>query len=114
MEKAKEELPGITYCVSHYEAAQNADAILLLTEWNEFRNLDWKGLAKSVAHPLLIDGRNLYSPEEVSAHGFQYVCIGKEPGSAHAAPMASADLGLPAVSTIAPLPPEATSVQPRL
>jgi UDPglucose 6-dehydrogenase len=114
MEKAKDELPGITYCVSHYEAAQNADAILVLTEWNEFRNLDWKGLARSVAHPLLIDGRNLYSPEEVTAHGFQYVCIGKEPSSAHVAPVASADLGLPAVSTIAPLPPEATSVQPRL
>jgi UDPglucose 6-dehydrogenase len=114
MEKAKDELPGITYCVSHYEAAQNADAILVLTEWNEFRNLDWKGLARSVAHPLLIDGRNLYSPEEVTAHGFQYVCIGKEPSSAHVAPVASADLGLPAAATIAPWPPEATSVQPQL
>jgi len=114
MEKAKDELPDITYCVSHYEAAQNADAILVLTEWNEFLNLDWNGLARRVAHPLLIDGRNLYSPEEVTLHGFQYVCIGKEPSTVHVAPMASADFGLPAVSPIAPLPPEAPSEQPRL
>jgi UDPglucose 6-dehydrogenase len=79
MQKAKDELPEITYCLSHYEAAQQADAILVLTEWDEFRRLDWDKLAKSVAHPLLIDGRNLYSADEAAAHGFQYVCIGKEP-----------------------------------
>jgi UDPglucose 6-dehydrogenase len=114
MEKAKDELPDITYCVSHYEAAQNADAILVLTEWNEFRNLDWNALARSVAHPLVIDGRNLYSPDEVTVHGFQYVCIGKELSSAHAAPVARADLALPAVSPIAPWLPEATSAQSQL
>ncbi len=77
MQKAKDELPGITYCLSPYEAAQNADAILILTEWAEFRSPDWAHLAKTVAHPLVIDGRNLYSPDELAAHGFQYVCIGK-------------------------------------
>jgi len=79
MEKAKEELPGITYCLSHYEAAQGADAVLVLTEWNEFRNLDWDTLSRTVAHPLLIDGRNLYHADEAAAHGFAYICIGKEP-----------------------------------
>jgi len=82
MEKSKDELPDIAYCLSHYEAAQGADAILVLTEWDEFRNLEWDTLAQSVAHPLLIDGRNLYSESEATAHGFQYVCIGKEPGVA--------------------------------
>jgi len=77
MQKAKDELPDITYCLSPYEAAENADAILILTEWAEFRRPDWTGLAKTVAHPLVIDGRNLYSPDELAAHGFQYVCIGK-------------------------------------
>jgi UDPglucose 6-dehydrogenase len=85
MEKAKDELPEITYCLSHYEAAQEADAVLVLTEWDEFRHLDWNKLADSVAHPLLIDGRNLYAADEVTAHGFQYVCIGKEPHVAQVA-----------------------------
>ncbi len=77
MQKAKDELPDITYCLSPDEAAENADAILILTEWAEFRRPDWTGLAKTVAHPLVIDGRNLYSPDELATHGFQYVCIGK-------------------------------------
>jgi UDPglucose 6-dehydrogenase len=82
MEKAKLELPEITYCQNHYEAAQQADAILVLTEWDEFRDVDWVRLADSVAHALLIDGRNLYSADEAAAHGFQYLGIGKEPGAA--------------------------------
>jgi UDPglucose 6-dehydrogenase len=77
MQKAKDELPEITYCLSPQEAARNADAILILTEWAEFRRPDWANLAKTVAHPLVIDGRNLYPPDELAAHGFQYVCIGK-------------------------------------
>ena len=77
MEKAKDELPQITYCLSPYEAAENADAILILTEWAEFRHPDWTNLAKIVAHPLIIDGRNLYSADELAQHGFQYVGIGK-------------------------------------
>jgi UDPglucose 6-dehydrogenase len=86
MEKAKEELPGITYCLSHYEAAQNADAILVLTEWDEFRNVDWDRLSAAVTHPLLIDGRNIYSADDAAQHGFQYVCIGKEPKTSEVVP----------------------------
>jgi UDPglucose 6-dehydrogenase len=93
MQKAKDELPDITYCLSHYEAAQNADAILVLTEWDEFRSLDWDTLASRVAHPLIIDGRNLYTEEEASAHGFQYVCIGKEPRPAQLTHAAAAVAG---------------------
>jgi UDPglucose 6-dehydrogenase len=120
MEKAKDELPGITYCLSHYEAAEQADAILVLTEWDEFRRLDWDKLANSVAHPLLIDGRNLYCADEVAEGGFQYVCIGKEPCSIKFAHLRSGGNLLPVASAlgsgVSPLTPSlshAVSVQSR-
>jgi UDPglucose 6-dehydrogenase len=112
MEKAKHELPGITYCQSHYEAAQQADAILVLTEWEEFRDLDWGKLADSVAHPLLIDGRNLYSADEAAAHGFQYVCIGKVPSASQAADIPAA-VNRPAPgASFKPLLPRVVPAQP--
>jgi UDPglucose 6-dehydrogenase len=122
MQKAKDELPEISYCISHYEAAQNADAILVLTEWDEFRNPNWSNLADCVAHPLLVDGRNLYSADEVTAHGFQYVCIGKEPSTAQRPHVRATRNALPVAvavgSGVSPLtaePPESGSVQsPRL
>jgi len=120
MQKAKDELPEITYCLSHYEATQQADAILVLTEWDEFRRPDWDSLAKNVAHPLLIDGRNLYSADEVTAHGFQYVCIGKEPYAAHFAHSRAGSDRLPVasglgsgVSPLAPSPSHGVSLQSR-
>jgi UDPglucose 6-dehydrogenase len=120
MQKAKDELPEITYCLSHYEAAQHADAILVLTEWDEFRKPDWGTLANSVAHPLLIDGRNLYSAEEVTAHGFQYVCIGKEPCAAQLPQVRASGDRLPiaigvgsGVSPVTAAPANSGSVQPR-
>jgi UDPglucose 6-dehydrogenase len=111
MEKAKAELPEITYCLSPYEAAQQADAILVLTEWNEFRGLDWDNLAKIVAHPLLIDGRNLYSAAEVETHGFQYVCIGKEPGADKVAQVSTVDPGAAVASRLIPSPFPAVSAE---
>jgi UDPglucose 6-dehydrogenase len=79
MEKAKAVLPGITYCSDPYQAAEGADAIVIVTEWDEFRQVDWKRLLSTVEHPLLIDGRNMFSPEEMSLHGFAYVSIGRPP-----------------------------------
>jgi len=76
MEKAKKEIPDITYCQDAYEAAQGADAVLLLTEWDEFKNLDWRRLGALVDRPLIIDGRNALSREEVAANGFHYIGIG--------------------------------------
>jgi UDP-glucose/GDP-mannose dehydrogenase family, UDP binding domain len=99
--------------LSPYEAAQEADAILVLTEWNEFRELDWDNLARSVAHPLLIDGRNLYFADEVTSHGFQYVCIGKEPSSAHIAPAPTADRVLSVGLALNPQQSQAVPVQSR-
>jgi UDPglucose 6-dehydrogenase len=79
MEKAKSVLPDITYCSDPYQAAKGADAIVIVTEWDEFRQVDWKRLLSTVEHPLLIDGRNMFSPEEMSRHGFAYVSIGRPP-----------------------------------
>jgi len=76
MVKTNSELPQITFCESSYEAAEGADAILVLTEWDEFRNPNWESLARKVARPLIIDGRNLFSADEAASHGFQYIGIG--------------------------------------
>jgi UDPglucose 6-dehydrogenase len=112
MEKAKHELPQITYCLDHYKAAQHADAILVLTEWDEFRHLDWGKLAKSVAHPLLIDGRNLYSADEAVAHGFQYLGIGKEPCAAQPTYIQAAGNRLAPEPSFRPVPHHAAPAQP--
>jgi UDPglucose 6-dehydrogenase len=76
MEKAQKEIPDITYCQDPYEAAQGADAVLLLTEWEEFQKMDWVRLATLVERALIIDGRNALSREEVASHGFHYIGIG--------------------------------------
>src|SRR5271167_315885 len=70
MEKAKKEMPDITYCQDAYEAAKGADAVLLLTEWEEFRKIDWKRLGSLMERSLIMDGRNVLSPEDVTANGF--------------------------------------------
>jgi UDPglucose 6-dehydrogenase len=76
MEKAKKEIPDVTYCQDAYEAAKGADAVLLLTEWEEFRKIDWSRLATLVERPLIIDGRNALSRDDVVANGFHYIGIG--------------------------------------
>jgi len=75
--KAKAVIPNITYCADAYQAAMGADAILVVTEWDEFRQMDWKRLLSAVEQPLVIDGRNMFGPEEISQHGFRYVSIGR-------------------------------------
>lgn len=76
MEKARNEMPEVTYCRDLYEAARGVEAIVVLTEWDEFREVDWARLGDLVARPLVIDGRNLLSREDVTLHGFHYVGIG--------------------------------------
>jgi UDPglucose 6-dehydrogenase len=75
-EKAKVLLPDVTYCAEAYQAAEGADAVVLLTEWEEFRKIDWNRLATLVERPLIIDGRNALPSQEVAAHGFHYIGIG--------------------------------------
>jgi UDPglucose 6-dehydrogenase len=76
-EKAKAVLPDVTYCSNAYQAAQGADAILIVTEWDEFRGMDWKRLISEVEQPLVIDGRNVFNPEQITKNGFRYVSIGR-------------------------------------
>lgn len=68
---------GITFVNSAYEAAHNADALLILTEWEEFSNLDLKRLRQELRYPIVIDGRNLYEPGLMAAHGFTYYSVGR-------------------------------------
>ena len=84
-EKARAVVPEIEYCASPYDAAKDAEAILLVTEWPEFRELDWQRVRGSVDRPLIIDGRNALDPREVAQHGFHYVSIGREPVAAASA-----------------------------
>jgi UDPglucose 6-dehydrogenase len=81
MEKAKREVPEPSYCDDVYLASKGADAIVLLTEWDEFQRVDWKRIATLVERTLIIDGRNALSPEVVTSHGFQYVGIGGVSGT---------------------------------
>jgi UDPglucose 6-dehydrogenase len=86
MDKAKQELPGVTYCHDLYEAAQGAEAIAVLTEWEEFRKADWTRLSTLMERPLIIDGRNALSCEQVTAQGFQYVGTGGVSGLPQTSP----------------------------
>jgi len=76
-EKAKAEVPEIKYCSNVYEAAENAEVILLLTEWDEFHEIDWPRVFQIVGRPLVIDGRNMLSAEALTSQGFDYVSIGR-------------------------------------
>jgi len=78
MEECKRRLGDkVEYGSDMYDTALNADAILLLTEWKQFRLPSWRVILKSMNKPVLIDGRNIYDPEELNMLGFDYFCIGK-------------------------------------
>jgi len=84
-EPARAILPGVDLCKDAYDVAQGADALILLTSWSEFRRLDLDRIRRSMAYPLMVDGRNLYDPAEMVAKGFFYQPIGRsaqEPGVA--------------------------------
>jgi len=80
MERAREVLPASSkmhYASSLYEAARDADAVLILTDWKEFANIDLVRLNQEVHFPIVIDGRNLYEPQVMHGHGFTYVSVGR-------------------------------------
>ena len=67
----------VTYATDMYDAVLNADALLLLTEWKQFRLPSWGVIKKSMNQPFIIDGRNIYDAKEMKEFGFEYMCIGK-------------------------------------
>ena len=78
MERAQEMLvTGVQFVSSSYQAAHDADALLILTEWEEFANLDLNRLRQELKYPIVIDGRNLYDPEVMAAQGFTYYSVGR-------------------------------------
>jgi UDPglucose 6-dehydrogenase len=80
MERAREVLrSNVEFVGSPYEAAAGADALLILTEWEEFATLDLPQISSKLRYPIVIDGRNLYNPEMMAAHGFTYYSVGRAP-----------------------------------
>ncbi len=77
MEKTRPLFPSIRYCDDPHEVAENADALMIVTEWPVFKTLDWQRIKDSMSRPLILDGRNLLKGEEMAAMGFEYVGVGK-------------------------------------
>ncbi len=72
-----EEEGRIRYCQTSYEAARGAQALLVLTEWNEFRDLDLHRIREAMEVPVIVDGRNVFAPERVLSAGFEYLSVGR-------------------------------------
>ena len=80
MDNARPLLPaGVAFASSPYEAAQGADAAVLITEWNEFKYLNLERLRGLLRRPVIFDGRNLYEPERMRRLGFEYHSVGRKP-----------------------------------
>jgi UDPglucose 6-dehydrogenase len=90
MDEAKKLIPQLVYCRDAYQTMEGADALILLTEWNEFRGLDLGRVRDLLASPLVIDLRNIYQPQEMTAAGFSYLSIGRP--AQRAAPIAGAGM----------------------
>jgi UDPglucose 6-dehydrogenase len=83
MKEAAKLLSGVAFCAGPYEAMQGADAVVIVTEWNAFRNLDLARMKAALKAPVVVDLRNVYAPAEMKAAGFRYSSIGR-PDSAYA------------------------------
>ena len=82
MPACRELYPDIVYCDDPYDAARDADALVILTEWNQFRALELKRLQKLLKQPLVIDLRNIYQPAQMADAGFRYISVGRPEGRA--------------------------------
>src|SRR5271167_2006306 len=90
IERAQEVLnSSIKFAGSSYEAAHGADALLILTEWEEFATLDLRRLSQELKYPIVIDGRNLYDPEMMAANGFTYYSVGRPSSHPEGVPAAT-------------------------
>ena len=77
MGNAARQLSDVDMMPNPYAVAEGADALVLVTEWNEFKNLDLERIRGVMRRPIIVDGRNIYDPEAVSGLGFQYAGIGR-------------------------------------
>jgi UDPglucose 6-dehydrogenase len=77
MDNAKAVLSGVAFFDSPYETIRDCDALIVVTEWDEFRNLDMRAVKVLLKKPIVVDGRNIYDPEEMQELGFTYLCVGR-------------------------------------
>lgn len=77
MEQAKDVLKGVSYCPDAYVCAQKADALVIVTEWEQFRALDFRKLAETMAQKVVVDLRNIYGADELARYGFSYTGVGR-------------------------------------
>jgi len=77
MEEAKSMMTNVQWCTNAYQTMENADAMVIITEWNEFRSLDFDRVKSLMKAPVLVDLRNIYNPRDMAAIGFDYCCIGR-------------------------------------
>jgi len=77
MERTRAVYPTVQYAANPYEVADGSDALIIATEWDEFRRLDWARVRDSMARPLIFDGRNLLDPQQLKSLGFEYHSMGR-------------------------------------
>lgn len=77
MGEAREHINGTMLCTDAYQAVKGSDCLMILTEWPQFQEVDWKRVHKLMGHPIIVDGRNFIDPETVRRHGFEYVGMGR-------------------------------------
>lgn len=77
MKRAKKLVTGITFCKDVYAACQNSDCLAIITDWNEFKEIDLKRVKKLMKQPIIVDGRNIYNPDAVRKLGFKYIGMGR-------------------------------------
>jgi UDPglucose 6-dehydrogenase len=86
MEAAKPMLDDVVWCTDAYETMEGADALVIITEWNQFRALDLKRVRTLMREPVMIDLRNIYTPDDVAAAGIRYSCVGRADREPNAEP----------------------------
>jgi UDPglucose 6-dehydrogenase len=86
--EAKALLPGVVWKEGAYEAATDADVLVIITEWNEFRALQLDRLAQIMKRPAIVDLRNVYNPEDAAKAGFRYTSIGRSSKPSSVSPRA--------------------------
>jgi UDPglucose 6-dehydrogenase len=77
MDQARKVFENVTFCDSPYECAKASHALVIVTEWEQFRALDLKALSATMATPIVVDLRNIYSPDEVTKNGLLYCGVGR-------------------------------------
>jgi UDPglucose 6-dehydrogenase len=85
--------PGLRYAERAMDALDDADALVIATDWKEFRSPDFEGLKSKLRQPLIFDGRNMYAPELLEAAGIEYHAIGRLTAAARAARLQAPDAG---------------------